>query len=55
MLTVYKKCFLTVYKKSNFVLVSITGLSFSAGILRDRLPGSAPISLQWYFSICFTD
>jgi len=25
---------------------TITGPSFSAGILRDRLPGSAPISLQ---------
>ena len=27
---------------------TITGPSFSAGILRDRLPGSAPISLQWF-------
>jgi len=26
---------------------TITGPSFSAGSLRDRLPGSAPISLQW--------
>jgi len=26
----------------------ITGPRFSAGILRDRLPGSAPISLQWF-------
>jgi len=27
---------------------TITGPSFSASILRDRLPGSAPISLQWF-------
>ena len=31
----------------------ITGPSFSAGILRDRLPGSAPISLQW-FNLCLS-
>jgi len=33
--------------ESNFNRKStITGPSFSAGILRDRLPASAPISLQ---------
>jgi len=40
MLTVYKKCFLTVYKKSNFVLVYVSQINI--------LDSSAT---QWVFNL----
>ena len=42
----YSRELLTLQQTITFEM--ITGPSFSAGILRDRLPGSAPISLQWF-------
>ena len=38
----------TSHKTDDSMSLTITGPSFSAGILRDRLPCSAPISLQWF-------
>jgi len=33
---------------SHFLHATITGSSFAAGCLRNLLPGSAPVSLQWF-------
>jgi len=41
---------LTIGIENNYILqvTTITGSSFAAGCLRNLLPGSAPIFLQWF-------